>query len=142
MKRPLLIVLVLIALLSAACSYDFRHFLPGHAGASSTGDVMQGDPARGEDIFHHGVNDAPPCSTCHLTAQGMTGFSLGPNLAGVGARAATREAGLSARDYLRQSILDPYAFLVPGYRNIMYPDFAAHFDEQDLADLIAYLLSL
>lgn len=142
MKRPLLIVLVLIALVSAACTYDFRHLLLRHATASSTSDVVQGDPARGNDIFHHGVHDSPPCSTCHLTAEGMTGFSLGPNLAGVYERAASREDGVSAHDYIHESILDPHAYIVPGYRDIMYPDFAAHFDEQDLDDLIAYLMSL
>ncbi|MCC6617230.1 MAG: cytochrome c [Anaerolineae bacterium] len=141
MKRPFVVLLILLALLSAACTYDIRQYLPVRAAVSSP-DAMHGDPVRGSDIFHHGVNGSPPCSTCHLTAQGMTGFSLGPNLAGVGERAATREDGVSALDYIRESILDPYAFITPGYRNIMYPDFASHFDDQDLDDLIAYLLSL
>ena len=39
-------------------------------------------------------------------------------------------------------MLDPHAYIAPGFRDIMYPEFAAYFDEQDIADLIAYLMSL
>jgi len=104
--------------------------------------AITGDAARGDDIFHHGVNEAPPCSTCHQVVSGAFGFSLGPNLAGVAERAASRIAGLSAEAYLHQSILEPHAYVVSGYRDIMYPDFALHLSEQEVADLIAYLVTL
>ncbi|MCL4248887.1 MAG: c-type cytochrome [Anaerolineae bacterium] len=140
MKRHTLLVLMLLALMSAACTYNLAQFLPRSAAVSHVEPV--GDAARGDAIFHQGVNGSPPCSSCHLTAAGAYGFSLGPNLAGIGERAATRVAGLDADAYIRQSVLDPRAYLVPGFRDIMYPDFAAHFDDQDITDLIAYLLSL
>jgi cytochrome c2 len=101
-----------------------------------------GDPARGQIIFTQGTNGSPPCSTCHHVASGQTGFSLGPNLAGVAERAASRIEGLSAEEYLRQSIRDPHSYVVSGYRDIMYPNFAQHFNEQDIADLLAYLRTL
>jgi hypothetical protein len=57
-------------------------------------------------------------------------------------RAGQRVPGLSAEAYLRQSILDPSAYVVSGFRNIMYPHFKEKLSQQDLADLIAYLKTL
>jgi cytochrome c len=88
------------------------------------------------------MNGAPPCSTCHLVVEGEQRFSLGPNLAGLGERAGTRIEGLAAEDYIRQSILEPHQFVVPGYRDIMYPNFGEHLSDGDVADLIAYLMTL
>lgn len=50
--------------------------------------------------------------------------------------------GLTAEEYLHQSILEPERYLVSGYRDIMYPDYSAHLSEQDIQDLIAFLLTL
>ena len=61
---------------------------------------------------------------------------------GISQRAGERVPGLSAEDYLRQSIIQPSAFLVSGYRDIMYPNFKEKLSEQDIADLIAYLETL
>jgi cytochrome c oxidase subunit 2 len=104
--------------------------------------ALIGDPARGQEIFRQGVNGSPPCSSCHATTSSRSVFQLGPNLVNVGERAAERVEGLSAEAYIRESILEPTAYLVGGYRPIMYPGFADHFNEQDIADLIAYLLTL
>ena len=100
------------------------------------------DPARGEEIFTKGVNQSPPCISCHQLNNSGFGFSLGPSLIGIHTRAAARITDMSAEDYLTDSILHPADFIVPGYRNIMYPKFADHFSEQDMADLIAYLMTL
>jgi mono/diheme cytochrome c family protein len=100
------------------------------------------DLVRGEEIFRKGVNESPPCISCHQVTTSSFGFALGPSLIGVGNRAATRISGMSAEEYLTDSILNPGSFLVPVYRNIMYPKFADHFSEQDVADLIAYLMTL
>ncbi|MCA9909873.1 MAG: c-type cytochrome [Anaerolineae bacterium] len=140
MKRHLLLVLMALSLLSAACTYNLTQLLPQREAVSYAEPV--GDAARGDTIFHQGVNGSPPCSSCHLTAAGAYGFALGPNLADVRERAAMRVAGLDAAAYIRQSVLDPHAYIAPGFRDIMYPEFAAYFDEQDIADLIAYLMSL
>ena len=101
-----------------------------------------GDAGRGADLFSHGRGDAPACSMCHHSSAGQTGFSIGPNLANVSGRAWVRVEGLAAEQYIRQSILDPHAFIVPGYRAMMYPDYAQHLSAQDIQDLIAYLLTL
>ena len=53
------------------------------------------------------------CLTCHTI--GKTGALRFPDLAGVGARAATRVPGLSDVDYFAQSLYEPTAFVVPGF---------------------------
>ncbi|MEZ4672058.1 MAG: cytochrome c [Anaerolineae bacterium] len=101
---------------------------------------LVGDAVRGEDIFRHGVADAPPCTSCHGLA-GST-FSLGPKMVGISQRAGERVPGLSAEAYIRQSIREPSAYVVSGYRNIMYPQYAEKLSEQDVADLIAFLMTI
>jgi cytochrome c2 len=122
-------LLVVVILLAAGC------------GATPPAETS-GDAERGRQIFTQGVNNAPPCSTCHLVIEGEQRFSLGPNLAGVGERGGGRVEDLTAEDYIRQSILEPHLYIVPGYRDIMYPDFGEHLSDNDVTDLIAYLMTL
>ena len=50
--------------------------------------------------------------------------------------------GISAEDYLRQSITQPSIYLVDGYADIMYKDYAERLSEEDINNLIAYLMTL
>jgi mono/diheme cytochrome c family protein len=66
----------------------------------------------GEQIFH----TKGSCETCHkIGEKGMRA----PDLGGVGGRAAKRRPGMTAKQYLIQALLDPGAYLVEGYPNIM-----------------------
>jgi cytochrome c2 len=102
--------------------------------------TLTGDPEHGESIFRRGVNGAPPCIGCHALAPG--GFGLGPVLRGIQQRAAARIEGVTSEAYIRDSILNPAGYIVPGYRDLMYAHYRDHFSDQDLADLIAFLISL
>jgi cytochrome c len=110
--------------------------------AEPTPAALVGDPVRGQQIFAQGVNGAPPCSSCHGTSGGRNAFQLAPNMIGLDERAGQRVAGLSAEAYIHQSIVEPEAYLVPGFRPIMPPTFGETLTEQDIADLIAFLLTL
>gem|GEM_PF-88980 len=66
----------------------------------------------GKDIFY----GKGTCALCH--AIGQKG-ARAPDLAGVGSRAATREPGKSAKDYLIESLVNPTAYVVEGYPPIM-----------------------
>ena len=70
----------------------------------------------GEAIF----NGKGKCHTCH-TLDPSAPKSRCPDLSDVGARAATRKPGVSAKDYLIESTYEPHKFLVTGYGNIMPP---------------------
>jgi hypothetical protein len=68
---------------------------------------------------------------------------VGPSLAGVPERAATRVRGVSAEDYLRRSILEPDTYVVEGYRpGLMLSVYADELDEGQIEALVAYLLTL
>jgi mono/diheme cytochrome c family protein len=67
--------------------------------------------AAGEKIFR----EKGQCTTCH----GIGRAGRGPDLTGVGGRAATRKPGMKATAYLVESLLTPSAFVVEGFPNIM-----------------------
>jgi len=67
--------------------------------------------AAGEKIFR----EKGQCITCH----GIGRAGRGPDLAGVGARAGTRKPGMAAKAYLVESLLEPSAYIVQGFPNIM-----------------------
>ena len=87
------------------------------------------------------------CLLCHKVAE--QGSTRGPDLRGVGRRAATRRPGLSAEAYLRESLLDPGAFVLEefaaaGGLSIMPASDKppADLSATELKALIAYLQSL
>ncbi|MEE9198315.1 MAG: hypothetical protein V3U26_00805, partial [Dehalococcoidia bacterium] len=73
-----------------------------------------GDPAAGQQVFGSAAPIA--CSVCH-SLDGAPG--LGPSLQGIAGTAATRVSGLSAEEYIRESITTPTAFLVEGFSPVM-----------------------
>ncbi|MEW6567661.1 MAG: cytochrome c oxidase subunit II [Chloroflexota bacterium] len=82
------------------------------------------------------------CGACHTLADGAARGAVGPSLDGVGTRAAQRVPGLDARAYLEQSILDPNAYVVPGYPSgVMPQDFGQRLSADVLRLLVDYLLS-
>jgi hypothetical protein len=80
------------------------------------GDMSTADMAKiGREIMEgKGI-----CLTCHTI--GKSGALRFPDLAGIGARAATRVPGLSDVEYLAQSLYEPTAFVVPGFPPAMPP---------------------
>jgi mono/diheme cytochrome c family protein len=94
--------------------------------------------ARGKFVFT-GVGG---CSACH-TIEGVSSGTTGPDLTHVATNAATRVPGLSAEEYILQSILEPNAFVVEGFaEGIMPPTMSETLSESQLQDVITYLLGL
>lgn len=59
------------------------------------------------------------CGGCHtLTAVGASG-NVGPNLDGIGTRGGARKPGMDAQAYIHESVLNPTAFIVPGFPPVM-----------------------
>lgn len=110
----------------------------------ATESAFVGDPVRGEDIFRHGLDGAPPCITCHspVVAGRGTMYSIGPGLKGISERGATRIEGFTAPAYIEDSIRHPAHYLVPGYSPIMPTIFGEQYSDQDITDLAAFLMTL
>ena len=96
-------------------------------------------PGRGQPGLAVFINAG--CTACHMIDSVVEADpEIAPNLSAVASTAGSRVNGLTAEQYLRQSVLEPSEFLVDDYDNLMpaglVPDQAA-FD-----NLIAYLLTL
>ena len=78
------------------------------------------------------------CVACHRVGAAN---GVAPSWEGIAARAATRNPPLTAAAYIYQSITDPGAYLVAGYPDVMPKDFAQRISDQELGDIIAYLLT-
>ncbi len=130
----LMLVVIISAFLLTACG-----------GGSSDGPVV-GDAARGEKLYSSptlGKNSAEGCTSCHNNDESQGDDDKAPYTAGTATRAETRVPGLSAEEYIRESITTPNAYVVESYKaDDMYQKWAEDLSEQEFADLVAYLLTL
>ena len=112
--------------------------LPLHFVDARTGS----DPAAGEALYDEtslGTNAA--CRICHSLQPDVT--LVGPSFHGIATRAGERVPGMSAEAYLHQSIVDPDAYVVEGFPSgQMIPNLAEILTEEQIDDLIAFLLTL
>jgi len=100
-------------------------------------DLGGGDVDNGKNLFAKQA-----CSACHVIEAGKPA-TVGPNLSNIGNRAAARRPDHTAAQYLWESIVNPNAFLTSGFgAGIMPQDYGQKLSDQDLKDLIAYLLTL
>jgi nitric oxide reductase subunit C len=116
----------------------------------SSGRAAGGNARHGAELFAR-----LPCASCHDLSRPWPGGDVCPNLGNVATEAARivrgRDYRGKARDaagYLRESIVDPNAYLVPGaaYRtadgqSVMPKDFARTLSPSDVDDLVAFLLT-
>lgn len=104
-----------------------------------TGEGLSGEELAkaGEKLFY----GKGTCAVCHsIGAKG----ARAPDLAGVGGRAGERKPGMSDVKYLFESLINPGAYLVEGYGNIMP---AVHkppvsLNESEMLAMVAFLQSL
>lgn len=103
---------------------------------------VSGDPTAGRDLFFESsLGASASCHICHSLEPGEN--KVGPSLAGIGIRAAERVPGMTAEAYLRESILDPDAYIVETYSaGIMLPDLNEKLSDEQIDDLLAFLLSM
>jgi L-cysteine S-thiosulfotransferase len=109
-------------------------------GGSSSG--VDGDVAAGKALFAEPIIDVNPgCSTCHsLTPDQVL---VGPSMASIGTRAETRIPGMSAEDYIRESILHPDNYVVEGFDpGVMVQVWEQTLTPEQVDSLVAYLLTL
>jgi cytochrome c1 len=86
----------------------------------------------------HTVFLANGCHRCHVLDDLPGNAQIGPDLTPVDRLAAFRVEGLSAEEYVRQSLREPQAFMVPGYGPEMP---TLELTEEEVEDLIELLLA-
>ena len=94
--------------------------------------------AQGQAIFTSGG-----CAACH-TIEGISAGMVGPGLTHIGAQAAERKPGFSAKEYITESIRDPQAFVATGVERaipgIMTQGITAGLSDAEVDALVAFLL--
>ena len=107
---------------------DYENWLAGEKGGPSV-------VASGEDLFQ-----AKACNTCHRPDTAVQA----PILNGIFGKQAELETGRTVTvdaEYIRESILNPTAKIVKGYKPLM-PTYQGQLTEEEILQLISYIKSL
>ena len=111
--------------------YAVVAYLQDVGGVDVTVDLPTGDAAPEEEeesaeiVVAENVEEAMTkfdCATCHIHSTIEDGGDLGPDLTPLAKSAGTRKAGLSAREFIVESIIDPNAVIAPDFESDMMPD--------------------
>ena len=105
---------------------------PGSGSGDEAIDMSGGGDVDAAELF------TTNCSACHSTGNDKI---VGPGLAGVGDRAGSRVSGLSADEYLEQSLREPDAFIVDGFTPGLMPNWEKLGDDS-IDALVTYLKTL
>jgi sulfur-oxidizing protein SoxX len=138
--RRFTVFFLILALIVVACGGSNGG--GGQEATPTTATGVSGDAAAGEELFHQTTIDSQPgCITCHSLEPDTV--LVGPSMAGIASRAGSRVSGESAQEYIHQSILNPDAYTVEGFSaGVMPAGFADALSEQQVNDLVAYLMTL
>lgn len=122
---------------------------PG-AAVTSTAPASDDPVALGEALFRA---TPPGCATCHSTNPDVR--LVGPSVAGIAARVRQilttggyRGAATDVPGYIRESIVQPSAYLVPGPayaaagKSVMPENFGSMLTPEQIEQLVAYLATL
>jgi cytochrome c551/c552 len=134
--RAALVVLALSTLLVAGCggegvvaptAKEVSGTLP-----KQTSTVAKGDPAAGKKLFA-----SNGCGGCHTYKPAGSNGKTGPDLDKLAQYAKQANQG-SLAEFTHESIVNPSAYLQPGYQNVM-PTTYSNLPAKQVADLVAFL---
>lgn len=145
-RRPIVVVVVMLVVIAAVVAIALVSARRRAAEIAAAA----GDAGRGEQLYA-----TLPCASCHDITHPAPGGAVCPNLGNIATEAAriVRSADYHGRakdaaGYIRESIVDPNAHLVPGpsYRqadgtSVMPKDFGQTITPGQLDDLVAFLLT-
>ena len=139
MKKSLVLMLMVLVLALVACGGDSDSSSDSGSTDAAAGPSVE----NGKELYNQvviGPASAPGCVTCHSLEPDVV--LVGPSHNGIGIRAGEYVDGVSAEEYLHESIMDPDSHLVDGFAaGIMYQNYAEELDQSDIDDLVAYLLT-
>ena len=120
--------------------------VPGVTPDGGTEMVVE-EPAGGSDLVAQGqgiFTGLGGCLACH-TIEGISAGMVGPDLTHIGTDGATRKPGVSARDYIAESIRTPEAFVATGVPKaipgVMTSALVASLSEEQVEALVEFLLA-
>lgn len=90
-----------------------------------------GDASRAERLSVFNI-----CAACHRNSA-----QIAPQWSDLLTVAAERRPELTAEEYIYESIVHPGVYLVEGYPPSMPQDYGTTLSEQDLADILVYLVN-
>jgi mono/diheme cytochrome c family protein len=129
-RLGLLVTTVIVVLLAGATVAVYA-IDPGAEQATAAEESAPGS-VEGETVFL-----TKGCTGCH-SREGVSEGFVGPDLTALADRAGDRVEGLSAEEYVRQSVLDPQTYIVDGYGEQMP---VLPVDDAELNALVEFLLS-
>ena len=125
MRNKLFILLIAAVLFLSACSST-----PTVAPTPTLDPIAK----QGQAVFN------ARCATCHALVPDT--IIIGPSLYGIATRAETRVEGQDAYTYLLTSVMQPDAYLVQGYENLMPNNLSKELTGEELDAVVAYLQTL
>jgi cytochrome c551/c552 len=129
-----LVPFTLLAVLLAACGTT----VPGGKHVTTPTPVTVIGKAPTPTLPGKAVFLSSGCSACHVfTPAGSTG-KVGPNLDNLAAYA--KAANQPLPDFVKTSIVNPGAYIAPGFPNAMPPTYGKSLSPQQLTDLVAFLV--
>jgi len=94
--------------------------------------LVAADAARGRELISEYA-----CNACHEPPNAGV---IGPGHDGLADAAAERRPPLTAEAYIYEAIIYPDRYILDGYQDVMPKDYATRISDDDLGDIIAYLL--
>lgn len=79
------------------------------------------------------------CASCHLLSE--DNVKVGPSLHGIGDRAERRVPEQNAETYILTSIMNPSAYMVEGFEDLMPKSLAKSMTGEEIDQVVAYLLT-
>jgi cytochrome c551/c552 len=139
-RLPVYFAVVLLVVISLLFLTELAGYSPSTESAVSpinpevVAVLVQGaDAARGGRLI-----EDYGCIACHRLG---VENGIAPSFVGMGERADQRHRPLDAPAYIYESITNPQAFVVEGYIPVMPQDYRSRLSDQEIGDIIAYLLS-
>lgn len=105
--------------------------------SGASGSSLPGDAARGKATFQQ------QCASCHRTqdVEGGPGTKTAPDLSDIGATGGRKVPGQDAATFIKESIVNPSAYVEPGFKdNLMPKEYRQRLGDATINDLVAYLL--
>jgi mono/diheme cytochrome c family protein len=136
MRRRALVIVGSVLLLAGCGSGTLVSPVPQTVqGALPKPQVFKGNPVAGKAVFL----GKGGCGSCHTFRPAGTKAKVGPDLDKLAADAAKANQG-SLTDYVKSSIENPDAYIVPGFaKGIMSAGCCSQLNQQQIADLVAFL---